>query len=172
MRRIINMMSAAMAAAILGAGMSGVARVSAAVGHTVPVNVLTYHNDGFNDGQNLRETVLTPRDVRPSTFGKLFAVPLDGDEVGQPLFVSALRITAGPHRGLENVVFVATSRDLVYAINADNGSVLWKTSLLTKFHGAGDVVAANDGNTSTGRGQPLEDTPAIDLANKIGRAHV
>jgi outer membrane protein assembly factor BamB len=91
------------------------------------VNVLTYHNDGFNDGQNLNETVLTPANVNSTDFGKQFSVALDGAEVGQPLYMSGLNITTGPLPGIQNVVFVATTKDSVYAINADNGTLLWQT---------------------------------------------
>jgi hypothetical protein len=127
-----------------------------------PANVLIYHNDGFNDGQNLKETVLTPDVVRSANFGKLLSIHLAGAESGQPLFKAGVNITVGPHQGVQNVVFVALNNDSVWAINADTGAVLWKTSLLTRFHGVADTVAAADGNRSTGRGLPLEDTPAID----------
>jgi outer membrane protein assembly factor BamB len=128
-------------------------------------SVLTVHNDPHNDGHNLQETILTPRNVRPGRFGKLFVTPLDGIDYGQVLFVPHVDITAGPHRGVQNVLFAATSRDTVYAINADNGIVLWKTNLLTKFHSAKDSVVAREANQNwAAKHQPLEDTPVIDPA--------
>jgi hypothetical protein len=125
-------------------------------------NVLTYHNDGFNDGQNVSETILTPTNVNSTDFGKQFAIGLDGAVVGQPLYMSNLNITAPSSPGVQNVVFVATTNDSVYAFNADNGTQLWKASLLTKFHGAGDTVSASSGN-----GVPIQDTPSIDPTSNV-----
>ncbi len=78
--------------------------------------------------------------------------------VGQPLYMSGVDITTGPLQGVQNVVFVATTSDSTYAINADNGTVLWQTSLLHAFDASGDTVAAAAGN-----GTPIQDTPAIDV---------
>jgi CARDB/PQQ-like domain len=101
-------------------------------------DVLVYHNDGNNDGQNLTETILTPSIVGGSGFGKLFTTLLDGAVFGQVLYKSNLNITAGAHLGVQNVAFVATANDTLYAINADTGVVLWKKSLLYSFHGGTD----------------------------------
>src|SRR5215472_6786255 len=56
------------------------------------VNVLTYHNDYARTGQNTNETVLTPANVNSSSFGKLFAYPVDGQVFGQPLIVTGVQI--------------------------------------------------------------------------------
>ncbi len=141
---------------------------AAAAGRNISGNVLTYHNDGFNNGLNSEEKILTPRNVASARFGKLFTVHLAGAESGQPLFKSAVNITVGRHQGVQNVVFVALNNDSVWAINADNGTVLWKANLLTKFHGNADVVKAADGNTWRGYNRfPVEDTPAIDPDNNV-----
>lgn len=89
------------------------------------VNVLTFHNSNDRTGQNIQERVLNTTNVRPSTFGKLFSVPLDGNAFGQPLYVASVRI-AGADR---SIVYVATSRDSVYAIDARNGAIAWKVNL-------------------------------------------
>ncbi len=140
----------------------GLGAASAAAG---PVNVLTNHNDAHNDGENLHETVLNPRNVRPGSFGKLFVTRLNGIDYGQPLLVSRVGITTGPHRGVQNIVIAGTARDTIYAINADNGAVLWKTNLLEKFHSPKDTVTAREINPNwAARYQPLEDTPVIDTS--------
>ncbi|HEY6306425.1 MAG TPA: hypothetical protein VI488_08235 [Candidatus Angelobacter sp.] len=88
--------------------------------------VLTWHNDIFRTGQNLRETVLTPATVNPASFGKLFSYPVDGMLYAQPLYVPHLAI---PGKGIHNVVYLATQKDSVYAFDADNAkanpSPLW-----------------------------------------------
>jgi hypothetical protein len=85
------------------------------------VNVYTRSNDNARTGQNLQETILTPANVNPTTFGKLFTVHTDGQIYAQPLYVSNLTIAGGTH----NVVFVASMLNTVYALDADTGEVLW-----------------------------------------------
>lgn len=58
------------------------------------VNVLTAHNDIARTGQNLNETILTPSNVNPTQFGKLFSQPVNGVIFGQPLYVSQVAIPA------------------------------------------------------------------------------
>jgi hypothetical protein len=90
------------------------------------VNVTTYHNDNARTGQNTHETTLTTANVNTSAFGKLFSVSLDGQLYAQPLILSNANIGGGTH----NVVYVATESDSVYAIDANNGTVYWKRTLL------------------------------------------
>ncbi len=103
------------------------------------VNVLTAHNDIARTGQNLNETILTPSNVNPTQFGKLFSQQVTGAVNAQPLYVSQLAI---PGKGTHNVVYVATAADVVYAFDADtnggaNATPLWQTSLLTNTTPAG-----------------------------------
>src|SRR5579883_3399377 len=48
-------------------------------------NVLTWHMDNGRSGLNNLETVLTPANVNPAKFGKLFAYQVDGYMYAQPL---------------------------------------------------------------------------------------
>ncbi len=103
------------------------------------VNVLTAHNDIARTGQNLNETVLTTSNVNASQFGQLFSLHIDGDPYAQPLYVSQVPI---PGQGTHNVVYAATSKDMVYAFDADtnggaNANALWSVSLLTNSTPAG-----------------------------------
>src|SRR5437660_8096554 len=88
-------------------------------------SVLTWHNDNARTGQNLQETALTPANVNPSTFGKLFVISVDGKVDGQPLYVPSLAIAGSIH----NVLYVVTEHDSVYAFDADIGTQLWHVSL-------------------------------------------
>jgi len=103
------------------------------IGVDAQVNVVTSHNDIARTGQNLNETILTPADVNPTQFGKLFSQPVKGPVYGQPLYASQVAI---PGEGTHNVVYVTTNADEVYAFDADsnggaNATALWQTSLVT-----------------------------------------
>ncbi|MFL6353769.1 MAG: chitobiase/beta-hexosaminidase C-terminal domain-containing protein, partial [Bryobacteraceae bacterium] len=89
--------------------------------------VLTYHNDDARTGQNLTETILTPANVDSNHFGKLHSVTVDGYVHAQPLVATNIDI---PGQGTHNVVYVATENDSLYAIDADDGSVLWHVSFI------------------------------------------
>jgi hypothetical protein len=102
------------------------------------VDVLVYHNDPFLSGQNLMEDTLTPADVNPTNFGKLFSIPVDGYVYAEPLYMANLDIAGAVH----NVAFVATEHDSVYALDADsptagpNGDgVYWQTSFINPANG-------------------------------------
>lgn len=111
--------------------------------------------DNARSGLNNNETLLSPANVTPATFGKLFSYLVDGYLYAQPLYVSGLTIGGTTH----NVVFAATERASVYAFDADNfgnGNPLWQVSLLQ----AGEVPQPG-GNPLPF--QALTSTPAIDL---------
>ena len=90
-----------------------------------PVNVLTFHNDNSRTCANLKETALTTSNVNAKSFGKLYSVPLDGNSFGQPLYVSSVHIGAADHA----MVYVATSNDSVYGLDAHSGTVVWHVGL-------------------------------------------
>ena len=88
--------------------------------------VYSYRYDNSGTGQNRLETQLTPRNVNSTTFGKLFAAPVDGYVYGQPLYVRHVEIAG---RGIHNVVYAATENDTVFAIDADSGVELFRRSV-------------------------------------------
>ena len=99
-------------------------------------DVLTQHNDNMRTGQNTTETILTPSNVKSTTFGKLFALSVDGYVYAQPLYKSNVSISGVTH----NIIYVATENDTVYALDADNSggnsAPLWQASLIDTAHGA------------------------------------
>lgn len=138
---------------------SGSTTLTVTSGTVSTASVLTYHNDLGRTGQNLNETLLTPANVTPPTFGKLFSDSIDGQAYAQPLYIPNLTISG---QGAHNVVYVATENDTVYAFDADRvGSPLWHTSLLLN---GGSAVSSGD--TSCGQIVPqigITSTPVIDL---------
>lgn len=106
------------------------------------VNVTMFHNDNTGTGQNLQETKLSPANVNPIQFGKLFSYPVDGFAYAQPLYLTGVNI---PGRGLHNLVLVSTQHDTVYAFDADNptdvtgGGQIWKRSFINPAAGVTTV---------------------------------
>jgi hypothetical protein len=76
---------------------------------------ITYQYNVQRTGANLFETVLTPANVHPATFGKISSCSVDSFIYGQPLFMPKLNIAGGVH----DVVFVATENNSIYAFDAD-----------------------------------------------------
>ena len=94
----------------------------------MPVDVLTNRYSNSRIGVNSNETNLSPDSINTGTFGKLFTRTVDGDLYAQPLIVSDLLVD-GVWR---NVVFLATSRNWVYAYDADDPAAhvpLWTRQL-------------------------------------------
>src|SRR5260370_36526823 len=111
------------------------------------IRVLTQHNDNSRTGANLNETSLNTANVNVSTFGKLFGMPVDGFVYAQPLYMTI---------GTQNVLFVATAHDSVYAFDADTGAQLWQKSLGTPVPSS----VINTGNIQVEVG--IISTPVID----------
>jgi hypothetical protein len=119
-------------------------------------SVLTWHNDNGRTGQNLQESILTPANVNQSTFGKLFVMNVDGKVDAQPLYVPSVTI---PGQGVHNVLYVMTEHASAYAFDADNGTQLWKVSLL----GSGENPSDDHGCGQVTPEIGITATPAIDL---------
>ena len=135
---------------------------SVTVGVTDLAGVATYHNNLSRDGANTHEYALTTSNVTLSTFGKLFSCAIDAPAYAQPLWVANLSIGGGTH----NVVFVASSRNTVYAFDADKSPCVtyWSVSLLE----SGETYLSNSdvgtGDIETDIG--IVGTPVIDLSSQ------
>lgn len=93
------------------------------------MNIPTWHVDTNRSGLNANEQTLTPQNVVPQTFGKLFSYLVDGYDYGEPLLMSNITVNGSVH----NVLYAATEHDSVYAFDADSygsGAPLWQVSLL------------------------------------------
>jgi len=125
----------------------------------LPSSVLTYHNDNMRTGQNVNETILTPANVNASTFGKLFALTVDGQVFAQPLYVPAVTVGSQIH----DLVFVATEHDSVYAWDADTFSAnpIWQTSFINPAAG---VTAVPCGEAASGQGNCTTITPEFGIS--------
>ena len=115
-------------------------------------NVTMRHNDPGQTGANLAETRLNHISVS-TDFGKLFSVPIKGDMYAQILVVSNVNI----HGGIHNVAYAATGHDVVYAFDADNGTVYWTQTLGTTVPQC--VIGSEDIPNEVG----IVGTPVIDV---------
>lgn len=110
-------------------GVAGSAGLTDSVTTANAVSIPTFHVDINRSGLNSGEHTLTPTNVKPASFGKLFAYTIAGYAYGEPLLMSNITINGAAH----NVLYVATEQDFVYAFDAEHygtGAPLWKVSLL------------------------------------------
>ena len=117
-------------------------------------DVTTYHYNNSRDGLNAQETILTQSNVNSTQFGKIGFYSVDGKVDAQPLYLA--NIVAGGQ--LRNVLYVATEHGSVYAFDADNGTQLWKTSIL----GTGETPSDNHGCSQITPEIGITSTPVID----------
>jgi hypothetical protein len=127
---------------------------SSSGGSSATTDVLTYHNDTMRTGQNLTETVLTPRNVNSSTFGLLYQLAADDLVSATPVVASNVSINGVLH----NVVYVASESDSVYAYDADTGALLKHVSVL----GTGELPSDDRGCAQDGPNIGITATPVID----------
>jgi outer membrane protein assembly factor BamB len=108
-------------------------------------------------GVQANEYALTPASVTSGKFGQKWSVGLDSTVWGQPLYMNGLTIGGK----LRNVVYVTTGNDSVYALDADTGSVLWKTSFLST-----GVTAVAGTSLKISNQIGILSTPVIDPSNQ------
>jgi hypothetical protein len=121
---------------------------------TVGTDVVTYKNDVMRSGQNLTESVLTTANVNSSSFGLLRSLQVDGKVDAQPLYLSKLTVAGAS----DNVVFVETENNSVYAFDSDSGAVLWQVSL----NGSGETPSDAHGCNQITPQIGITATPVID----------
>ncbi|MGA9966381.1 MAG: hypothetical protein WBQ10_14375 [Terriglobales bacterium] len=130
------------------------------------MNVLTWHDDIFRTGDNLNETILTPANVNPTQFGKIFSYPVDGMIYAQPLYVQNVTI---PGQGTHNVVYVATENDSVFAFDADsaksNPNPLWHVNFTNPPNVTAVPCTDNFRNCNVYPIIGITGTPVINLHN-------
>jgi hypothetical protein len=131
----------------------------------MPIDVLTNRYNNSRTGANLDETVLNTSNVNVNAFGKLFARGVDGQIYAQPLIVSGLDI---PNLGQRSVVFIATTKNMVYAFDAENPEAchpIWRVNL--DLANSTPVPRSDYGSDYADftREIGITSTPAIDLAS-------
>ena len=121
--------------------------------------VLTSQYNNAHTGATLSEIILTPANVSPRQFGKIFSLKVDGDVYAQPLYVPHVEI---PGQGAHDLLIVATEHDSVYAFDAEGRprALLWHINFLSS---AVTTVSAREADCSFIRPEiGITPTPAID----------
>jgi hypothetical protein len=150
------------------------------------IDVTTHRYENTRIGANTRETQLNTENVSVGKFGKLFSRTVDGDLYAQPLIATGVKI-GGASR---DVVFLATSRNWVYAYDAvrpEETLPLWSRNLgmpvprddifpgYLNFSGEIGVTSTPalelDGNGG-GTLYVVAKTKAIDAAEKVFRYEI
>ena len=124
-----------------------------------PQDVLTFHHDNLRTGWFSAETTLTASNVNSQSFGLLQTVMLDGRVDAEPLVVMHQNIVG---QGFHDVVYVATENDSVYAIDANDGTILWQRKYGTAVP---DVYKLSDDNIFPIIG--ISSTPVIDRSRGV-----
>jgi outer membrane protein assembly factor BamB len=125
------------------------------------VSITTYHNDPQRTGWNRQETTLKTCNVNPRSFGLLHAVRLDDQVDAQPLVVANQQIeTPEGRRTYEEVVYVVSESNTIYAIDSSTGRVLKQRTLGSSVPQS--KLPGNCGNNGPNVG--IMSTPVIDQA--------
>jgi hypothetical protein len=118
---------------------------------------LTFHGDPYRLGWNSHETILTPDNVRVPYFGKLWFHPFDPDErvYAQVLLASKVQDPTGA--APRDFLIAASAKNMVYALNVADGSLIWQTSLLLP-DGVTQAAFLNSSQFSSGLDSACKDT--------------
>jgi hypothetical protein len=138
-----------------------------AFAHTAHSQMTTAQYDNARTGAYLNEKTLTPQNVNPQKFGKLFTLKVDGDIYAQPLFLADVVV---PGKGRHDVVFIATEHDSVYAFDAYGkpSTPLWHVSFVKE--GVTTIPARDVSCPFTQPEVGITSTPVIDT--KSGTLYV
>lgn len=131
------------------------------------ISVLTQHNDNSRAGWNNHEAFLTINNVNTSKFGKQFILSVDDQVYAQPLVVSNLNINGG----VQNVVYIATVSNTVYAFDAEKGTLIWSKNYTAPQYSRAprntDMTGACGGSYFDFSGaMGIVGTPVIDSASQ------
>lgn len=134
------------------------ARPSAAA----PLSVTTRSYDNGRSGANTSETTLTVANINTGSFAKLFTLPVDDEIYAEPLYVPNAFGTPN------NVVYVATISNSVYAFDADRGFLYWHKTYGTPITHA-NLPGGSCGNYP-GSNIGLVGTPVVTSQNVLNGA--
>jgi hypothetical protein len=98
--------------------------------------------------------------VNSSTFGKVGFFSVDGKVDAEPLLLAGLSVGS---QGTHDVLYVVTEHDSVYAMDAANGKVYWRVSLLA----SGETPSDNRGCGQITPEIGITSTPVIDRAHGV-----
>ncbi|MGH8047510.1 MAG: hypothetical protein ACREKL_09710, partial [Chthoniobacterales bacterium] len=135
---------------------TGLVALAFTLGASAQVNITTWQANPQHTGANTSETTLTPANA-PTITQRFSSNDMDGQIYTQPLVVSNLNFSGT----LKNVVYVATERGLVYAIDGENaGPFIWSKSLIPAGAVFVPQTEVNSGDISDALS--LTSTPVID----------
>ena len=113
------------------------------------VSITTYHGGNARLGWNKFEKILNPASVASNKFGLLWSVPLDGSVNGSPLIFN-------------RVLYAVTENNSVFALNSNNGAILWSAKSLIPQLTSGQFNGYWEGQEKHG----VLSTPVIDEKSK------
>jgi hypothetical protein len=134
------------------------------------VCLTTYQGGISRLGYNPTEPILTQAAITAttgSTFHKLFSIPVNGAIYAQPLVLPNVTIGSTTY---DDVAYVATEQNWVYAIDGVTGNILWSTNLsptgytflqTSDVNGCPNILPSPGDIGVTG-------TPVIDLSGNQG----